>query len=112
MPRSEDWVDPADKIDASQKKYQSSEKGKEALRRYRQSDRGKQSQSRYLHSNKGRTAHEKYRNSDRGRQAQERAKSTKEEVKEGVQKLLDLVSYREHQGLCIYCGKDHEAECQ
>ena len=111
MVRSEDWVDPADKIDASQKKYQTSDKGKEALKRYRQSDQGKQAQERYRQSGRGKTAHERYRNSDKGREAQVRAKSSREEVKSLVEKMNVLIKERKRLGLCIYCGKEHEKPC-
>ncbi len=112
MERDEDWVDPADKIDACQKKYQSSDKGREARDRYRQSEQGKQAQERYLHSNKGKTAHEKYRNSDKGRESQIRAKNAKEEIDKKLEELRDLVNYRKDNGLCIYCGKDDQEKCQ
>ncbi len=112
MSRDEDWVDPADKIDESQKRYATSEKGKEARTRYRQSNRGKQAQDKYLHSDKGKNAHQKYRNSDKGRDAQERSKEVRNSNSDKLDTLRKLIETRTELGLCLNCGKDHEGECK
>ncbi len=56
----------ADRMDATEKRYRSSEKGKDAQKRYLSSKKGRNSQRIYLNSEKGLAAQLRYRLSEKG----------------------------------------------
>jgi len=64
-------IDTADKIDATNRRYLKSEKGKQAQKRYLSSDKGKEAINNYLMSEKGKAAQLRYRLSEKGTLAQE-----------------------------------------
>lgn len=53
----------------SQRVYQQSDKGKEALKKYIQSDKGKETIKKYHQSDKGKEMHKTYHQSDKGKEA-------------------------------------------
>ena len=68
-------------MDASEKRYRNSEKGKEAQKKYISSQKGREAQSAYLKSEKGFAAQLRYRLSQKGIQTYQK--------RQQLQKLAD-----------------------
>ncbi len=86
----------ADKLDENQKKYRSTDKGKQADARYKGSEKGKEAVTRYRNTDSWYLTQKKYRLSLKGKEALERQKSREGEFK--------LMMERREQGLCLLCG--------
>ncbi len=100
-------IDAADKIDATQRRYAKSPKGKKARKKWNESEAAKAVGSRYLGSEKGKLAHKRYRKSKKGKAAIKKAEKRNKEL---LAKMR-LVAEREKQGLCALCGsREHRTK--
>ena len=66
--------DPYAKIDETNRRYFSSEKGKSAIKKYANSDKGRETRDNYLKSEKGKAALLRYHLSEKGFATRERRK--------------------------------------
>ena len=71
-----------DPIQEAQKRYLSTEKGKNAVKRYHSSEKGKEARDRYFQSEKGRRAQLRYDLSEKGELAREKKVALEKLLKE------------------------------
>ncbi|KKM96346.1 hypothetical protein LCGC14_1178900 [marine sediment metagenome] len=91
-----DHLDAADKLDAYQKKYQQTPKGREAEKKYKGTPKGKGAVQRWRDSEKGYIARKRYRMSEKG-------KATKQRYEDQVHEF-ELIQLRIDSGACVSCG--------
>jgi len=84
-----DDQDPAEKIDAAQRRYNKSEKGRVAHKKHQQSEKGKGTASRYAKSEKGKLSKEKYRHSPKGKAFQNKKNENEKMLRRAHKWLKD-----------------------